>query len=116
MAVKLVTLQVLSCNEFMKRFSRIFFYLRDKKQNIFLYVLFNLLSVVFSLVSLAMLAPFLQLLFGKEQLTNVEPPLSFSAGGLLQYLKFYLSNLIRTHNQIYALGVICLMIIVSIFL
>ena len=115
MAVKLVTLQVLSCNEFMKRFSRIFFYLRDKKQNIFLYVVFNLLSVVFSLVSLAMLAPFLQLLFGKERLAEGKIVIHYSASGLLQYLKYYLSNLIREHNQVYALGIICLMIIISIF-
>ncbi|MDB5231905.1 MAG: transporter ATP-binding protein [Chitinophagaceae bacterium] len=99
----------------MKRFSRIFFYLRDKKQNIFLYVLFNLLSVLFSLVSLAMLAPFLQLLFGKEQLVHSAPAVDFSATGVLQYLKFYLSSLIRIHGETYALAVICLLIIVSIF-
>lgn len=54
----------------MKRFARILFYLRSQKRNIALYVLFNLLSIVFSLVSLAMLAPFLQMLFGKEKFIN----------------------------------------------
>ncbi len=44
----------------MKKFSLVFKYLAEKKANIALYFLFNLLSIVFSLVSLAMLAPFLQ--------------------------------------------------------
>lgn len=99
----------------MKRFSTILKYLRDQKGNIVLYVLFNLLSVLFSLFSLAMLAPFLQLLFGKEKLMEVKPNLSFSASGLLDSLKYYLSTLIREHNEIYALGAICVIIIISIF-
>jgi ATP-binding cassette, subfamily B, bacterial MsbA len=100
----------------MKRFSRIFFYLRDQKGNIALYFLFNFLSIIFSLVSLAMLAPFLQLLFGKEKLVQVQPPLTFSVNGLLQYLKYFISVLIRQHNEMYALGAICAIIIISIFL
>jgi ATP-binding cassette, subfamily B, bacterial MsbA len=100
----------------MKRFSRILFYLRDQKRNIALYFLFNLLSVVFSLVSLAMLAPFLQLLFGKDQLVNLEPPLHFSVSALLQYLKYFLSTLISKYGVQYALAAICVIIIVSIFL
>jgi subfamily B ATP-binding cassette protein MsbA len=98
----------------MKRFSTILGYLRDQKGNIALYVLFNLLSIVFSLVSLAMLAPFLQLLFGKEKLINAKPGFTFSASGILDSLKYYLSTLIREHNEVYALGAICIIIIISI--
>ena len=100
----------------MKRFSIILRYLQDQKQNITFYFIFNLLSVLFSLVSLAMLAPFLQLLFGKEKLRDVEPTFNFSANGLLEYIKYVLSNLIKQHNEVYALGAICVIIIVSIFL
>lgn len=100
----------------MKRFSRILFYLKSQKKNIVLYVIFNLLSIVFSLVSLAMLAPFLQLLFGKEKLIDLKPNFSFSASGILEYLKYILSQLIKTHSEMYALAFICLVVIVSIFL
>ncbi|NIM34391.1 MAG: ATP-binding cassette domain-containing protein [Hydrotalea flava] len=100
----------------MKRFSRILFYLSSQKKNIVLYVIFNLLSIVFSLVSLAMLAPFLQLLFGKEKLMEVKPDFSYSANGMLNYLKYILSQLIRTHSEMYALAFICIIIILSIFL
>jgi ATP-binding cassette, subfamily B, bacterial MsbA len=99
----------------MKRFSTILKYLRDQKGNIALYIVFNLLSVIFSLFSLAMLAPFLQLLFGKEKLIDAEPGFSFSATGLLNSFKYYLSNLIREHNEVYALGAICVFIIIAIF-
>ena len=99
----------------MKRFSRILFYLRSQKRNIVLYVLFNLLSILFSLVSLAMLAPFLQMLFGKEKLMNVQPKWSFSASGILDYLKYTISQLISQHNEVYALAAICVIIVVSIF-
>lgn len=100
----------------MKRFSTILRYLRDQKGNIVLYFLFNLLSIVFSLVSLAMLGPFLQLLFGKEKLLAAKPAFSFSASGILEYLKYILSTLIKQHNEVYALAAICVIIIISIFL
>ncbi len=99
----------------MKRFSIILRYLSDQKGKIAVYVLFNLLSVIFSLVSLPCFAPFLQLLFNKEALVDVQPEFSFSASGILNYLKYYLSTLIREHSQIYALGAICILIIISVF-
>ncbi len=114
--VNLVTLRLSYYILSMKRFSRILFYLKSQKKNIVLYVIFNLLSIVFSLVSLAMLAPFLQLLFGKEKLMDVKPDFSYSANGVLNYLKYILSQLIKTHSEMYALAFICAVIITSIFL
>lgn len=99
----------------MKRFSTILKYLKDQKASIASYVLFNLLSVLFSLFSLAMLGPFLQLLFYKEKLMTAQPAFRFSASGMLDYFKYYLSTLIREHNEMHALGAICIIIIVSIF-
>ena len=99
----------------MKRFSRIFFYLRNQKQNIVLYLVFNLLSVIFSLVSLAMLAPFLQMLFGKEKMLIARPAFNFSTEGVTSSLKYFLGQLIRLNGPEYALGAICVIIIVSIF-
>ncbi len=102
----------------MKRFSIIFRYLRDQKKYVTLYFVFNLLSIIFSLVSLTMLAPFLQLLFGKEKLLDTAPVFHFTANGVLEYLKYFLGSLIREHhdNKAYALGFICIIIVLSIFL
>lgn len=99
----------------MKRFSTILKYLKDQAGSIALYILFNLLSVVFSLFSLAMLGPFLQLLFYKEKLMDSAPQFRFSANGMLDYFKYYLSTLIREHSEMHALGAICIIIIISIF-
>ena len=102
----------------MKRFSRILFYLRTQKRNIALYVVFNLLAILFSLVSLAMLAPFLQLLFGTEKLITAKPVMagaSLSAGTILNYLKYFISRLILEQGTVYALGAICGIIITAIF-
>lgn len=99
----------------MKRFSTILKYLSDQKGYVALYFIFNLLSVVFSLVSLTMLVPFLQLLFGKEKPPDHIPQLSFSAGSVLENIKYLLSVMIREHSTAYALGAICVIIIFSIF-
>src|SRR5687767_11984220 len=98
----------------MKRFSRILFYLRDQKGKIGLYVLFNFLSIIFSLVSLAMLAPFLQLLFNIEQLVTEKPVFEFTSTGLINYLKYLLSYLITNYGPVQALAAICITVIISV--
>ncbi len=50
----------------MKQYSRIFQYLGAYKGKIFLYFLFTLLSIFFSIISIGMLMPFLQLIFTGE--------------------------------------------------
>ncbi len=99
----------------MKRFSTILKYLRDQKRYILLYFVFNLLSVLFSLVSIGMLVPFMQLLFGKEKVVEQAPQVTFSAASVLEYIKYVLGVLIREHGPAYALGAICVIIILSIF-
>lgn len=99
----------------MKRFSRILFYLRSQKTNIVLYVLFNLLAIIFSLVSLGLLAPFLQVLFGLNKLVTEKPVFEATGIGVVTYMKYLLSKMIIEHSAVYALGVICLTIVVSIF-
>lgn len=98
----------------MKRFSRIFFYLRTQKRNLILYVVFNLLSVLFSLVSLGLLAPFLQVLFGMKQLVTEKPGFEPTGIGVVNYINYLLSRMIIEHSTVYALGVICITIVISI--
>ncbi len=88
-----------------------------------LYVIFVLLSIIFSLVSLAMLAPFLQLLFNIDKLVTVKPVWTFSATSILNYLKYFLSSIITRYDKQgngvgreYALALVCGIIICSIFL
>lgn len=101
----------------MKRFSIILAYLKESKGSIALYFLFNLLSILFSLVSLAMLAPFLQLLFNPKERISTEPELTGSATAILDYAKYRLSLIMDSpeYGPVYALGAICVIIIISIF-
>ena len=99
----------------MKRFSRILFYLKDKKQNIGLYIVFNLSSVLFNLVSLALLAPFLQMLFSEDKSIVVKPRFSFSANGVQDFIKYEMNQLIILHSKTYALAAVCILIVISVF-
>lgn len=99
----------------MKKFSRIFYYLKDSKGYIALYFLFNVLAILFSLFSLAMLAPFLQLLFGIEKLVDAKPAAGLNATAILANLKYVISQLIIKHDALFALGFICVLVLVAIF-
>jgi len=99
----------------MKRFSRILFYLRDKKQHIGLYIVFNLSSVLFNLVSLALLAPFLQMLFSADKTNIIKPIFSFTANGVQDFIKFEMNQLIILHSKTYALAAVCILIVISVF-
>lgn len=95
----------------MKQFQRIFKYLQDYKGKIVLYFLCILLSIIFSMVSLAMLAPFLKLLFNKDNLVLTAPETIRSASDVLNFLMYQISKLIRENGQEAALAFICLIII-----
>jgi subfamily B ATP-binding cassette protein MsbA len=102
----------------MKRFSTILHYLRGQKGQIALYLVFNLLSIVFSLISLGMLAPFLQLLFKDLdkliEIAKTKPVFVWSSNGVMNYLEYVLSKLVVDHGQPRALAIICAVLIISI--
>jgi ATP-binding cassette, subfamily B, bacterial MsbA len=100
----------------MKRFSIIFKYLRGYKTNIVLYFIFIILSIVFSVVSLATLPTFLKLLFGLEHPAINRPVFSWTSTGIYEYIKYLLSDIINKHSKIIALAYICVTIIISVFL
>jgi subfamily B ATP-binding cassette protein MsbA len=101
----------------MKRFATILFYLKDQKGKLGLYLLFNLLSILFSLISLGMLGPFLQLLFGLNKEEVVKPVFTtWSSLNIMAYLKYYLNELINTYGKPEALAIICITVILSVLL
>jgi subfamily B ATP-binding cassette protein MsbA len=98
----------------MSRYSRIFKYLGDFKSSIVWYIFTVLLSVFFSVVSLAMLFPFLQLLFGAN--SSGAAPSKTSSNPVMEWINNQLNSLVHEGDPFYALGVVCVMIILSIFL
>ncbi|MGH2644573.1 MAG: ABC transporter transmembrane domain-containing protein, partial [Chitinophagaceae bacterium] len=100
----------------MKSLSPILRYLKRHTSAIVLYFVCNLLSVIFSLVSIAMLIPFLSLIFGKTNLAYHKSPLSFNTDSLIHNFNYYNSQIIIHHGKVQALGFICLIVIVMILL
>src|SRR5262245_15645421 len=100
----------------MKKYARLFTYLSPLKGNIVLYVLFTILSVAFSIVSLSMLIPFLDLIFNPEKKVYQLPAGGLNSSTLLQTLNYYITKMIDEHSTLYALGTICVVIILAIFL
>lgn len=77
---------------------------------------FNILSVLFSLVSLTMVVPFLGLLFGTVELVKSPPPFSFDTQSIIQNFYFLISQIIIDRGRVDALIFICLLVVVLFFI
>ncbi len=100
----------------MKSLGVIFNYIKKYPRMVTGYFILNILSAFFSLISLAMLAPFLTLIFGLEQNNGVQPS-RFKLGELSDQLYQILSDLTQTQEgRIQALAIICIIVICTIIL
>jgi subfamily B ATP-binding cassette protein MsbA len=105
----------------MKSIIRILAFAKNYKRYAVLNVVFNVLSVIFSMFSVAMLYPFLQVLFSdddaklQQYVANGVPSIGFSAEGILNYANYYLAKISLERGRMDALVYICLFVIISIF-
>lgn len=96
----------------MRKYSRIFSYLKNYKSSIALYFLCIILSIVFGIASFGMLAPFFDLIFNGDssKLSNsIDNP-------AMEALRNLLLNQTGKLSSVGALAIICMIIVVSIFL
>ncbi len=98
----------------MKKYSRIFNYLRHYKGQVLLYFLFILLSIAFSVVSLGMLAPFFKLIFEQGERSPGE-----GSNEIIRSVEEWMVKQIDSPGifggTLGVLGLLCIIIIVSIF-
>lgn len=94
----------------MKRFSRILNYLRDYRGKLVLYIVCTLLATLFSLFALGFLSPFMEVIFKGNTTTGTT---AIESSSVTSVLKDYLNAQIKTHGKVYALGLICIFIVVS---
>ncbi len=99
----------------MKKFLRILSYIKPYWAYALLNVLSNILVIVFSLVSFVMLIPFLNLLFGIEELVTTKPEFQFNAESLIGYLNYFISKTIIENGKVDALIFICVFLLSSFF-
>src|SRR5437764_6545922 len=96
----------------MKKYARVFKYLSRYKGEAFLYIVFILLSIVFSLVSLGMLLAFLEMIFHTGKGDGL---LADSNNPLVNHVRRVIIESNNTRGPVPTLGIICGLIIVSIF-
>ncbi len=99
----------------MKKYARLFKYIRAQTSGIALYFLFSVLSILFSLVSFSGLPVFLNIIFKKGNIENVKPESYFE---VLKYINYELSQFMQhygDHGAVMALGLICTLILISVF-
>ena len=100
----------------MKRLLEILQYIKNYLGYASLNVLFNVLSVIFNLFSLAMVIPFLQLLFDTTKLVYVKPALAWNTDAIANYFNYIISSVIIEHGQVQALMFISLLVVALFFL
>ncbi len=99
----------------MKNLLRILSYVKKYSALAALNLLFNVLTVVFSLFSVVLIIPFLQLLFNKIPKVVDRPELHLNATSLIEYMKYLLSFEILQSGPMMALVKFCVAIAVIFF-
>jgi ATP-binding cassette, subfamily B, bacterial MsbA len=100
----------------MKKYLGLLKYILIFKKNIFLYLATIVASIIFSIVSIAMLFPFLEIIFNTKSAVVAKPVFEFSSTFFLGYLKYIIGQVITEHSAVFALGAVCIFIVVAIFL
>ena len=99
----------------MKDFFRILKYVNPYLGFAGLNIFFNILNILFSLVSITMIIPFLGLLFGTQQKVYNPIDLGFSAISVKENFYALITNIIDDKGKVEALVFICILILVMFF-
>lgn len=100
----------------MKKFYKIFRYIYPYKWHVFASVLCNVLGAIFSLTSIAMIIPFLGVLFGSTPPVEVKPELSLNIESITGYMNYFISTMVKTNNSMGALFFISILALSTSFI
>ncbi|MBC8266827.1 MAG: ABC transporter ATP-binding protein [Flavobacteriales bacterium] len=99
----------------MKDFFRILKYVKPYLGYAGLNIFFNILNILFSLVSITMIIPFLGLLFGTQEKVYNPQELGFSASAIKENFYALITNIIDDKGKVEALIFVCVLILVMFF-
>jgi len=99
-----------------KKYLRVLAYIKPFWVYALLNVIANLFVIVFSLVSFVMLIPFLNLLFGIEKLVETKPEIILSPESILDFLNYFISQVIISKGKAEALLFICIFLLSTFFM
>jgi len=97
----------------MKKFRRLFVYIKPYWGLAILNAIFNVLGAVFALFSLTMAIPFLGVLFDIQEPVRNKLPLAFNVELIQHNFNYFLTNQIDNHGKIAALLLVCVVVIMS---
>ncbi len=97
----------------MKSIYRIFRYILPYKWEAAASIGFVILSSIFSLFSLAMVAPFLNVLFGQSDLITEPIPFALNANSIIHNFNYYLSWIIIYKGKVNALFFVGLIVVIT---
>ncbi len=100
----------------MKPFLRILAYIKPYRNYAILNILLNLFAVLFSLVSITMIIPFLGILIGTVDPVQTLPEFSGSPAYFKDYLYYQITQIVQNKGQISALGFVCILVSASFFM
>lgn len=105
-----------------KDLAKILRYIKGYKGYLALNVVSNIISLIFSLFSFAMIIPFMQILFTTDPdaqakiIAQGQPAFKFSGSWLSEYFSYEVAHFISTKGSEYVLLFICFLLITVIFL
>jgi len=79
-------------------------------------IFFNILSVIFSVVSFVLFIPMLNILFKQIDMVTTAPPLALNPESIKLNFYYWISHVIQTNGEFAALMYICIAIIILFFL
>ena len=97
----------------MNKIYRIFKYVIPYKWKAALSVLFMILTAVFSVSTLALIAPFLNLLFGQTDLITEPVPFELRIDSIIHNFNYVMSDIIINDGKVYALFFVGMMVIIT---
>lgn len=89
---------------------QLFFYLKGYRVPLFLNILCNILMALCMVISIPIIIPFFQILFGR--VTPSSEPVAFSVSHIQTWLEYVFGQLVKTYSQETALIIVCITFVV----
>jgi len=91
-------------------------YIAPYKGQAFLNIFFNLLGVIFSLASMILIGPFLQVLFGTQDIVSDPVPWAWTKAAIQHNFNYQVGQIIADKGARYALLAISILVVIGFFL
>ena len=93
---------------------QLFYYLRKYKGSLLLNIVCNILMALCMVISIPIIIPFFQILFGR--VTPSPEPVAFSINNIQKWLEYVFGQLVQTYSEETALIIVCVTFVVIFFL